>query len=1063
MPFQDDIRGKNIQVFPVIRIGDDTFTTDAPDEGHYQYYSTNNVSIVEKWGLGSAKRDVYCKPILMNIPSIKQSVDIESRKFKIGNVTLEFNNFLVDGVRFSDQLSESSLINREVSIYLKTVSTFEIPSGNLNLFYGASEEVDPDDFDRDFLLRVYQGQIRRISHDDEKVKIELEDLTEQKTHRDLPLTEYSDGTKGYLGDGNNIQDKYKNKPIPIVYGEVDKSPCVLESSAEGQNIIPDFRSISEFNEDSPLYIQANNSYLKVKRFLDYTNSSSFGELDIFNDYESPSFSDIQYTVESDSIILTSKSVNGDGISAWGKFNTLLCEYRGSPTSWRIWGLNNGSFISLLTDDDNPSFAIDGDSNTVCVLDDNTIISEWEAPTFDQSYVTTPIMGMVIDSISNSISNHLSQVRTVYINGTAHYFLAFSINDEVITGASVVPRIVLVRTDDIKNEVDGAFGNDPVMIVEDDFFINLDASRHPNDAPIKIDVSGNQTHEVFTLNKTGKNDNTISFTLYAFRGNNGADLGNDIDGEIYGEFNDIEVRVFIFPKEIFKEDFYVNVNGRVNTSDDHPELDNDEFIKNPIDIIYDILRSELGLSETQINEADYIEARDAHSEWEFGFTINKKTGSKKLIEDIAKSTKCFPKFKNDGTFGFNTIKDSYTVIGEDSDYNTATEIKESEVIKYSFKKTKPEQIYKKVDVQYKKDYAQDSFLKRTDTIGDNTDSYYGISEDEAILEFESPYIRHDETADNLRDFIEAQYRNNHLIFNLKLPLQYIELEIGDLVKFRDLFNGVKAYGIDYRAIDEPNGQVYYPLFMITSTKKNLDSVEIECMQLHHLSGSIEGDLDANTGWYDYNGLFNFPDHTPVIATQVDEEIDTDDFIAYSGDDIQISGNVTSVYGSQISVGVIDDYDYSGLLGDANHFTVEGLDFEPQPEFGLDNIVMITHLYNENSEYQNSFTIRSKQEIDHDGDGIADDLNIIPSNFTVEEGQQVTFTLSSYTVPEESESTPIGNVNFDSVVNILDVVLLVSFIMGTQEPTDEQEFEGDINGDGGINVLDIVHVVDRIIEG
>ena len=40
-----------------------------------------------------------------------------------------------------------------------------------------------------------------------------------------------------MGDGNNIQDKYKNKPIPIVYGEVDKSPCVLESSAEGQNII----------------------------------------------------------------------------------------------------------------------------------------------------------------------------------------------------------------------------------------------------------------------------------------------------------------------------------------------------------------------------------------------------------------------------------------------------------------------------------------------------------------------------------------------------------------------------------------------------------------------------------------------------------------------------------------------------------------------------------------------------------------------------------------------------------------------------------------------------------
>ena len=44
-------------------------------------------------------------------------------------------------------------------------------------------------------------------------------------------------------------------------------------------------------------------------------------------------------------------------------------------------------------------------------------------------------------------------------------------------------------------------------------------------------------------------------------------------------------------------------------------------------------------------------------------------SKKLIEDIAKSTKCFPKFKNNGKFGFNTIKEAYSV----EDYENAKEI------------------------------------------------------------------------------------------------------------------------------------------------------------------------------------------------------------------------------------------------------------------------------------------------------------------------------------------------------------------------------------------------------
>ena len=151
------------------------------------------------------------------------------------------------------------------------------------------------------------------------------------------------------------------------------------------------------------------------------------------------------------------------------------------------------------------------------------------------------------------------------------------------------------------------------------------------------------------------------------------------------------------------------------------IDSDEFIQNPIDIIYDLVRSELGHENIDVNQ--YEEAKLAHDGWKFGFTINKKISSKKLIEDIAKSTKCFPKFKNDGSFGFNTVKDSYTVEGVDSDYAGATPIKESEVISYSFKKTKPEQIYKKVTVSYNKDYAQDSYLKTTD-IDLGADDYYG---------------------------------------------------------------------------------------------------------------------------------------------------------------------------------------------------------------------------------------------------------------------------------------------------------------------------------------------------
>jgi hypothetical protein len=56
--------------------------------------------------------------------------------------------------------------------------------------------------------------------------------------------------------------------------------------------------------------------------------------------------------------------------------------------------------------------------------------------------------------------------------------------------------------------------------------------------------------------------------------------------------------------------------------------------------------------------------------------------------------------------------------------------------------------------------------------------------------------------------------------------------------------------------------------------------------------------------------------------------------------------------------------------------------------------------------------------------------------------------------------IGDINFDGEVNILDVILLVSFILG--EPTDEYEYiAADINQDNELSILDIVLLIDMIL--
>ncbi|SVE34345.1 uncharacterized protein METZ01_LOCUS487199, partial [marine metagenome] len=56
--------------------------------------------------------------------------------------------------------------------------------------------------------------------------------------------------------------------------------------------------------------------------------------------------------------------------------------------------------------------------------------------------------------------------------------------------------------------------------------------------------------------------------------------------------------------------------------------------------------------------------------------------------------------------------------------------------------------------------------------------------------------------------------------------------------------------------------------------------------------------------------------------------------------------------------------------------------------------------------------------------------------------------------------LGDLNQDTVINILDVIVLINIILG-QSPTDYQEEAGDVNQDGIINVLDIILVVNIIL--
>ena len=56
---------------------------------------------------------------------------------------------------------------------------------------------------------------------------------------------------------------------------------------------------------------------------------------------------------------------------------------------------------------------------------------------------------------------------------------------------------------------------------------------------------------------------------------------------------------------------------------------------------------------------------------------------------------------------------------------------------------------------------------------------------------------------------------------------------------------------------------------------------------------------------------------------------------------------------------------------------------------------------------------------------------------------------------------GDVNFDGYLNVADIVTIVSYVLNTTIPTEEEFLTADMNQDGIINILDVISLVSEIL--
>ena len=221
MTFDLDTKGKSTNLIPIV-------TIEPPDaQGRFErtvlsdeciLLSTNSITLdhihsVHPNNEGTEYyRNLHFKPLLLDVGSVKNSVDIRSKNYKTSNITLNISNVEYGGKRFSDILSSTSLSNWLITLQFispnanKFSTIFPVQSWNgenytsiagiAPSFYDAyNENIDLhpnftiptyDGEAQGMSKMIYQGLIRDLSHNDVKVIINAEDATSRDINIKLP-------------------------------------------------------------------------------------------------------------------------------------------------------------------------------------------------------------------------------------------------------------------------------------------------------------------------------------------------------------------------------------------------------------------------------------------------------------------------------------------------------------------------------------------------------------------------------------------------------------------------------------------------------------------------------------------------------------------------------------------------------------------------------------------------------------------------------------------------------------------------------------------------------------
>ena len=187
--FYQDVNNKQSSIYPIAILGWDSVSKTPLPNAIFISTKPENIDVPYTYnenGIADSWVEENFIDADMKVSKVKHSISIESRNFKISNVTITFSNYS----NLSDLLANFNLTNLEVALFYKSQSCTSV----------------------DQCLPMYIANVRRYDNTSKSIKITLEDSTQEKIAKEIPIANIgTDQSKAY-------SPKYYNKYVPITYG-----------------------------------------------------------------------------------------------------------------------------------------------------------------------------------------------------------------------------------------------------------------------------------------------------------------------------------------------------------------------------------------------------------------------------------------------------------------------------------------------------------------------------------------------------------------------------------------------------------------------------------------------------------------------------------------------------------------------------------------------------------------------------------------------------------------------------------------------------------------------------